>query len=100
MHIGYGEGHERVWSAGKIRRLPDFHGLVWKFGQSQPQPVYCAPYWTSRACRRVARSDPYHPRGMRSPLRRKLITGLAVACGLAAALIGNAWLFGLLPAGI
>jgi type IV secretion system protein VirD4 len=93
VHIGYGEGHERVWSPGKIRRLPDFHSLVWRYGRSQPQPVYCPPYWTIRACRRAARPDPYHPHGMRSPLRRKLATGLAVACSFAALVIGGAWLF-------
>jgi type IV secretion system protein VirD4 len=93
VHIGYGEGHERVWSPDKIRELPDFHALVWKYGKSQPQPVYCPPYWTIRACRRVARPDPYHPHGTRSPLRRKLATGFAVACSLAALVIGGAWLF-------
>ena len=93
VHIGYGEGHERVWSAGKIRRLPDFHALVWKYGTSQPQPVYCPPFWTIRACRPVARADPFHPRGIRSLLRRKLATGLAVAASLAALVIGGAWLF-------
>ena len=43
-----------------IRQLPDFHALVWKAGVSQPQPVYCPPYWDIAACRRVARPDPYH----------------------------------------
>ena len=55
-----GEGRERVWPPGKIRQLPDFHALVWKAGVSQPQPVYCPPYWDIAACRRVARPDPYH----------------------------------------
>jgi type IV secretion system protein VirD4 len=57
---GFGEGRERVWPPGKIRQLPDFHALVWKAGVSQPQPVYCPPYWDIAACRRVARPDPYH----------------------------------------
>lgn len=90
VHIGYGEGHERVWPPGKIRQLPEFHGLVWKFGYSQPQPIYCAPYWKSASCRRVARPDPYHPGGRRTALRRKL---LAVALGLAALAIPAVWLF-------
>lgn len=63
MRIGFGEQRNRVWPPGKIRQLPEFHGLVWKFGQSQPQPVYCPPYWTIAACRNAARADPYHSRG-------------------------------------
>lgn len=58
--IGIGEGRERVWPPGRIRQLPEFHALVWKSGQSQPQPVFCPPYWDIAACRRVARPDPYH----------------------------------------
>jgi type IV secretory pathway TraG/TraD family ATPase VirD4 len=51
---------ERLWPPEKIRSLPERHGLVWKAGQAQPQPVYCPPYWDIEACRRVARPDPYH----------------------------------------
>jgi len=58
---GFGEGRERVWSPGRIRQLPEYHALVFKHGQSQPQPVYCPPWWNIAACRRVGRRDPYHP---------------------------------------
>lgn len=51
---------ERIWPAHKIRSIPRFHGLVWKFGNSVPQPVVCRPYWEDDVCRRLARPDPYH----------------------------------------
>ena len=51
---------ERLWPPEKIRSLPERHGLVWKAGRTQPQPVYCPPYWDIEACRRIARIDPYH----------------------------------------
>lgn len=85
--VNIGIQDERVWSPDKIRELPEFHGLVWKAGQSRPQPVYLPPYWEIRACRRVARPDPYHlqsknPRGrVLRPLAR-----IAAAVVLAAML--------------
>jgi type IV secretion system protein VirD4 len=60
-HINYGVQSERVWSPSQIRELPEFHALVWKSGQSKPQGVFLPPYWTSFACRRVMRQDPYNP---------------------------------------
>jgi type IV secretion system protein VirD4 len=51
---------ERLWSPERIRGLPERHGLLWKTGRAQPQPVYCPPYWDIAACRRVAREDPFH----------------------------------------
>jgi len=90
VRININEQREPVWTPGETRQLPDFHGLVFKSGFSQPQPVCCAPYWTSRACRRVARPDPYHLDGRRMTLRRKLFAG---ALGLAGMMIPTAWLF-------
>lgn len=55
------EGREPVWSADRIRDFPEFHALVWKRGQARPEPVYCEHHWDIPACRRVARTDPYHP---------------------------------------
>jgi hypothetical protein len=69
VNIRYSVQRDRVWSPGKIRSIPKFHGLVWKFGQSQPQPVYCPPYWEIAACRRIARPDPYHRNDTIKPKR-------------------------------
>jgi type IV secretion system protein VirD4 len=90
LRVSYTEQRERVWSPGKIRQLPQFHGLVWKFGSSQPQPVFLAPYWTIRACRRLARPDPYQPSsggGRRGRLVKR-------ACAVALALVGAAIIAG------
>jgi type IV secretion system protein VirD4 len=91
VHIGISEQRERVWSPGRIRQLPDFHALVWKAGWSQPQPVVCLPYWKVRACRRLARPDPYHPDSGKplSGLGRAAIRGVAaMALGLVVLTIG------------
>ena len=89
VHIGYSEQRERVWSPGEIRQLPEFHGLVWRSGFSQPQPVYCEPYWRSAACRRIARPDPYHPGGDRSSLWWTVRAGaVVVLAGIAALMMG------------
>jgi type IV secretion system protein VirD4 len=90
LHISYTEQRERVWSPGEIRQIPDFHGLVWKAGQSQPTPVYCAPYWTSAACRRVARPDPFHETSAaRSSVRWAVRAGaVALLAGIAALMMG------------
>lgn len=56
----YSAQRERLWSPEKIRSLPERHGLVWTTGGAAPQPVYCPPYWHIKACRRVAREDPFH----------------------------------------
>jgi len=94
VRVNINESRERVWSPGEIRQLPAFHGLVWKSGFSQPQPVYCPPYWEIPACRRVARADPYHPGGgSRSRLWRTARAGLAVALGVVALALGSALLF-------
>jgi type IV secretion system protein VirD4 len=96
VRVNITESRERVWTPGEVRQLPEFHGLVWTSGFSQPQPVRLAPYWEIRACRRVARPDPYHPGGgSRSRLWRAARKGLAVAFGVAALMIGGVWLFAL-----
>src|SRR5271170_922858 len=90
----YNEKNERVWSPGKIRSLPERHALIWKFGQSQPQPVYCPPYWDIAECRRLARPDPYHRGGAgkaRGATGRKA-AGIAIAFAVAAAMAGAALL--------
>lgn len=86
--LNFGEKQERVWSPGKIRSLPERHALIWKFGQSQPQPVYCPPYWDLSGCR-LARPDPYHHA---SPAPgRKLTTRLAALIAVVAVIAGT-WL--------
>jgi type IV secretion system protein VirD4 len=87
VHIGYSEQRERVWSPGEIRQLPEFHGLVWKSGFSQPQPVFCAPYWTIAECRRRARPDPYHMGSGGRSLWRRARMAVLLAC-IAALMIG------------
>lgn len=79
---------ERIWPPHKIRNIPKFHGLVWKFGNSVPQPVYCPPYWEIAACRKLARQDPYQPAsssGERRPsgMLRKFVGVIGVATLLA-----------------
>lgn len=81
---------ERLWSPEEIRSLPERHALVWRAGEARPQTLYCPPYWDIKACRRVARIDPFHPQGMppaagRGGLRRTLRVMLAGALGLMAA---------------
>jgi hypothetical protein len=51
----YSVQREPVWPPGKIRNRPKFHGLVWKFGQSQQEAVYCRPYFEAPECLRLAR---------------------------------------------
>lgn len=89
--LNFGEKQERVWSPGKIRSLPERHALVWKFGQSQPQPVYCPPYWDMPECR-LARPDPYHRSGPSRPATgRKVAVRLAMLI-IVAAVIAGTWL--------
>lgn len=73
----YSPQRERAWPPDKISRVPAFHGLVWKYGNPQPQPVYCQPYFENPACLRLARADPYHRSKPAAPL-------VAGAAGLAA----------------
>jgi tetratricopeptide (TPR) repeat protein len=61
--------------------------IVWKFSQSQPQPVDGPPHDY------VARHDPYHSGGGRATLRRKLTTGLVVAFSLVMLMVCGALLF-------
>jgi len=79
---------ERSWSPEKIRSLPPLHGLVWKAGQPEPQPVYCPPYWDLKAARRAARPDPYHltlpSRQISRRWRAMAIVAIVTACGVLA----------------
>jgi type IV secretory pathway TraG/TraD family ATPase VirD4 len=52
---------ERLWSPERIRSLPERHALVFRAGKSQPDALYCPPFWDIKACRKVARPDPFHP---------------------------------------
>jgi type IV secretory pathway TraG/TraD family ATPase VirD4 len=52
---------ERLWSPEQLRSLPERHALVWRAGEARPLTLYCPPYWDIKACRRVARPDPFHP---------------------------------------
>jgi type IV secretory pathway TraG/TraD family ATPase VirD4 len=80
---------ERLWSPERIRSLPERHGLVWKTGRAEPQPVYCPPYWDIKACRRIARQDPFHgpmPPRQTGKIRRAFPVAF-VAAGLILALV-------------
>jgi type IV secretion system protein VirD4 len=100
--INYGVQMERVWTPGQIRELPEFHGLVWKFGQSKPQPVYLPPYYEMAACRRRMRADPYFPAsgsGLRWPLRLAA-RAMLPAVFIAALTLGGALLLRSGPSGL
>ncbi|MGE0280200.1 MAG: type IV secretory system conjugative DNA transfer family protein [Rhizobiaceae bacterium] len=100
-NVSYGVQTERVWTPGQIRELPEFHGLVWKFGQSKPQPVYLPPYYEMAACRRRMRADPYFlgsRGGLGWPLRfvaRALVPAALVAVAFGGAVLLRSGPFGL-----
>jgi type IV secretory pathway TraG/TraD family ATPase VirD4 len=88
----FSEREERLWSPEKIRRIPQFHGLVWRTGKVNPQPVYCPPYWEIPELRGRYDPDPYHSAGA-VPRKRQVgkVTALA-ALAAAAVIAGGAWL--------
>jgi hypothetical protein len=75
---------ERSWPPEKIRGLPEFHALVWRTGQAQPQPVYCAPYWTLPELRGRYDPDPYHPADVASGKNAGMLTATVAAAAMAA----------------
>jgi type IV secretory pathway TraG/TraD family ATPase VirD4 len=75
----------RAWPPERILNLPEFHGLVWFHGQSKAQPVYCAPYWTIPACKRLARPDPYHSSSSKQTPGRKVRCAIAALLAVAVA---------------
>jgi type IV secretion system protein VirD4 len=91
--INVGMREERVWKPTAIKRLPEFHALLFRQGM-EPQPVYCAPYFTGELDRFIHGrydSDPYHPAGTVPKKRRagKLARRVAIA---AAVIAGGIWL--------
>lgn len=81
---------ERTWTATDLRNLPERHALVWRTGRAEPVPVYCPPYWDIKACRRVARPDPYHGEMPRRQTGRHW--GLKAAClAVASVFLAGAW---------
>jgi hypothetical protein len=87
------EHEERLWPPDKIRRLPRFHALLFRQNM-EPQPVYCAPYYSGGLDRVLGirgryDPDPYHPAA--APKRRQFrrVAGIAA---LSAAIAGGAWL--------
>jgi hypothetical protein len=99
--ISYSMREQRVWPPDKIRSIPKFCGLVWYFGQSKPQPVYCLPWFEDPKCLATAwRPDPYHRIAPASPAAspstarpgRKVTAAIAalVAVVIAGAVLFNA----------
>jgi type IV secretory pathway TraG/TraD family ATPase VirD4 len=86
--INYSRANERVWSPGDIRSLLRFHGLVWKAGQSKPQPVIAPPYWDIAKCRGLAQPDPYHPKSKPGPRSKAVAAVLAIG-----AIVAGLWLW-------
>jgi type IV secretion system protein VirD4 len=94
VHRNYSTQRQRAWPPERILSLPKYHGLVWFLGQSRPVPVYAAPYYTNRACMRLARPDPYHDSGTSSARPGRKVRGkIAAAIALAAVLGGGVLLF-------
>lgn len=103
-----GGGARESWRADRRRLLPpddlydipEFHGLVWFAGQSQPQPVYAPPYWDPRDNPDlVGRYDPDPYRassggGAARRVVRQAGKATGVAALLAALAIAGAWLLG------
>jgi type IV secretion system protein VirD4 len=94
--INVGTVEELVWTADHIRELPQWHALVWNYRTSRPQPVYLAPYWEIRQCRRVARPDPYHSSSRKRGRFMRTAVVAAAAVALAAAVHGGVSLQSLL----
>ena len=61
LRANFSERVERLWPPEKIRAIPEFHGLIWKSGTAQPQPVCCPPYWEIPELAGRYDPDPYHP---------------------------------------
>jgi len=92
VRINVSERNEKLWPPEKIRSIPEFHGLMWKSGGGQPQPVWCPPYWEIPELKGRYDPDPYHPGSTNSGrpriLRHVLRTMVGVALAAAAVIAG------------
>ena len=82
------EREEKVWPPDKIRRLPQFHALVFRHGM-EPQPVYCAPYFRGELDRFIGGrydADPYHPAGAAPSSKPRQVGKVTRAAAVAAAI--------------
>lgn len=50
----------RLYAPDDLYGIPEFHGLVWFAGRTQPTPVYAPPYWEIRELAGRYDPDPYH----------------------------------------
>ena len=84
----------RLLSADELYNIPEFHGLVWFAGQSQPRPVYAPPYWDAHDNPDLVGRydpDPYHSGSGGSTARRAMRQAVAAVL-FAALVIAGSWL--------
>jgi type IV secretion system protein VirD4 len=93
--INYQERRRRIYPPDSLFDIPEFHGLVFFAGQSQPVPVYAAPYWELPELASRFDPDPYHPgpakpAGAKRSIGRMLRLIVAGALGVMVAAIALA----------
>jgi type IV secretion system protein VirD4 len=92
----------RRFTPDDLHNIPEFHGLVFWAGQSEPQPVYAPPYWEIPELAGRYDPDPYHPGSgsWAGRIGRQLLHAAAGAVLVAGIVLGGAALLRSGPSGL